>query len=50
MRCHWCDREAIYAAESNGVRVGLCERHLSERVEELSEADALIDLQDRVES
>ena len=37
MRCHYCDREAAYAAASDGVRVGLCERHLRSQIEELSE-------------
>lgn len=33
MRCHYCDAEAAYAPEYDGIRVGLCERHLKEFVE-----------------
>lgn len=32
MRCHECGAEAAYAPETGGVRVGLCERHLQERL------------------
>ncbi len=27
MQCHYCDREAAYAAEKDHIKVGLCERH-----------------------
>ncbi len=39
MRCHYCDTEAAYAADSEGVRVGLCERHLQQFVRRYAEAD-----------
>ena len=41
MQCHYCDREATFAPEKDGVRVGLCDEHFRERFEELSETDAL---------
>lgn len=50
MQCHYCDRSAVYAAESDGIRVGLCEKHLRERVAELSESDRLVDLREELES
>ena len=49
MECHYCDREAAFAAESDGVRVGLCEDHFRDRLEELSESDALEELQEKVD-
>ena len=49
MRCHYCDREAAFAAESNGVTVGLCESHFRERLQELAEADGLETLRERVD-
>jgi len=47
MRCHYCDREAAYAAEKGGVRVGLCEEHFQKRLEELSESEELAAMRDR---
>lgn len=41
MRCHDCGDEAIYAPRAGDVRVGLCERHLRERIAEFSDAEAL---------
>lgn len=41
MQCHYCDREAAITAESNGIRVGLCEEHFQERMEELAESEEL---------
>lgn len=49
MKCHYCDREAAFAAESDGVRVGLCEDHFRDRLETLSESDALEELQEKVD-
>jgi hypothetical protein len=49
MRCHYCDREAAYAAEKDGVRVGLCQRHFRERVEELAESDELAALREQLD-
>lgn len=39
MRCHYCDAGAAYAAESSGVKVGLCEEHLREFVSTCAEDD-----------
>lgn len=48
MRCHYCEREAAVSAESDGVRVGLCEEHFQERLEELTESEELAELQQRL--
>ncbi|MFB6301279.1 MAG: DUF6757 family protein [Haloferacaceae archaeon] len=49
MQCHYCDEEAAYAAAKDGVRVGLCERHFRERIEELAESEELSALQERID-
>lgn len=49
MHCHYCEREAAYAAEKDGVTVGLCEDHFRERIEELAESDELAALEERID-
>ncbi|AOW81173.1 hypothetical protein HTSR_2012 [Halodesulfurarchaeum formicicum] len=49
MECHYCGRTADVTVESDGVRVGLCEDHFKERLEELSESAAFEDLQDELD-
>lgn len=49
MQCHYCDREATFSAESDSVRVGLCDEHFRERFEDLAESDALASLRQRLD-
>ncbi|MFT4891226.1 MAG: hypothetical protein ACI9YT_002151 [Halobacteriales archaeon] len=49
MNCHYCDRDAAIAAESEGVTVGLCEEHFQERLEELADADELERLEGEID-
>ncbi len=49
MNCHYCDQEAAFAAESEGLKVGLCEDHFRERLQELAEADSLERLKEEVD-
>lgn len=49
MRCHYCSREADVTADSGGVRVGLCEDHLEERLEELAETEPLSELEEMLD-
>jgi len=49
MHCHYCDREAAYAAEKDGVKVGLCEDHFQERMESLAESEELAALQEQLD-
>lgn len=49
MECHYCGRTADVVAESDGVRVGLCEDHLRERVAELSEAASFENLHEELD-
>ena len=45
MQCHYCDREADIAVEKDGVRVGVCDDHFRDRMEDLSESEWLSDLE-----
>ena len=49
MQCHYCDDAAAVAAESNGIKVGLCEDHFQERLEELADADAFEELREQID-
>lgn len=49
MQCHYCDSSAVYAAESDGIAVGLCERHLEQQLEAFVEASALEELKQTVD-
>ncbi|MFB6108125.1 MAG: DUF6757 family protein [Haloplanus sp.] len=49
MKCHYCDHEATYAVEKDGIKVGLCERHFRERIEELAESDELAALREKID-
>jgi len=44
MQCHFCDRAADVAVESEGVRVGVCEAHFREQLDSLADAEWLRDL------
>jgi hypothetical protein len=41
MQCHYCEADAAMAVEKDGIKVGLCEDHFRERLEELSESGFL---------
>ena len=49
MRCHYCDREATFTAETGGLRVGLCDRHLRQRFHELTETEPFASLRKRID-
>lgn len=49
MRCHYCDRDADVAVEKDGVKVGVCEDHFQEQMEELSDSDALENLREELD-
>ena len=49
MKCHHCEREAAFAVEKSGVKVGVCKAHLRERLRELADADELGDLKDELD-
>lgn len=49
MQCHYCEREAAFAADHEGIRVGLCEEHFREQLESLSDSDTMEELRERVD-
>ena len=49
MQCHYCDEEAAVAVEKDHVKVGLCETHLRERMEELSDSEWLEEVESQVD-
>ena len=49
MRCHYCDRPAAVEVTSDGVVVGVCQRHLRERVAALAEEAGLSSLRERLD-
>lgn len=49
MQCHYCDADAAVAVEKNHIKVGLCERHLRERMDELSDSEWLEEVQSQVD-
>jgi len=49
MRCHYCDRSADVSVEKDGLRVGLCEDHFQDRLEELADSDALENLREQLD-
>ena len=49
MRCHYCDRDAAFTAEKDGLRVGLCKRHFRERFSELADTDSFDELREQLD-
>lgn len=44
MQCHYCNREAAFAADKEGIRVGLCEEHFREQFQTLADSGVFNDL------
>ena len=49
MQCHYCEDDAAVAVEKDHLKVGLCEAHLRERMDELSESEWLEEVQSQVD-
>jgi hypothetical protein len=49
MQCHYCDRDADIAVDSDGVKVGVCETHFREQMAELENADWLDELDEQLD-
>ncbi|WP_435100960.1 DUF6757 family protein [Halarchaeum sp. P4] len=49
MRCHYCDRSADVSVDKSGVRVGLCDEHFQERLDELADSEALSRLREQLD-
>lgn len=49
MQCHFCDRGADVTVEKGGVRVGVCETHFREQMDELADSELLEDVAEDVD-
>ena len=49
MQCHYCEDDAAVAVEKDHVKVGLCEVHLRERMEELSDTEWLEEVRSEID-
>ncbi len=49
MECHYCDSSADIVVEREGIRVGVCERHFREQMEELSDSEWVRDIEDELD-
>ncbi|MFB6119282.1 DUF6757 family protein [Halosegnis sp.] len=49
MQCHYCESEAAVAVEKDHIKVGLCEDHFRDRLEELKNEGWLEDLQEELD-
>jgi len=47
MECHYCEADADVTVEKNGVRVGVCEEHFREQMEELADAEWIEDIDEQ---
>ena len=49
MQCHYCDGSADVTVDKDGVKVGVCQRHFREQMEELADSDALANLEEELD-
>jgi hypothetical protein len=49
MECHYCESGADIVVENGGIKVGVCEQHFREQMDELAEAKWLDDLEDELD-
>lgn len=49
MQCHYCEREADVAVEKDGVKVGVCEDHFREQLDELEDNEWLQELDEELD-
>lgn len=49
MRCHYCAADATLVVDADGVRVGLCDAHFRDRLEDLKAPEAFGGLVEKLE-
>ncbi|MEF8812847.1 MAG: DUF6757 family protein [Halovenus sp.] len=49
MQCHYCEAGADVTVEKDGVRVGVCEEHFREQMEELADAEWIEDIDEQLD-
>jgi hypothetical protein len=48
MDCHYCESDADVAVEKDGIKVGVCEEHFRERMDELSDSEWLEEIEEQL--
>jgi len=49
MECHYCESQADIAVEKDGIKVGVCETHFREQIDELAESEWLEDVEESLD-
>jgi hypothetical protein len=49
MECHYCDVDADVVVEKDGIRVGVCENHFREQMEELADSELMDGLEEQLD-
>jgi hypothetical protein len=49
MQCHYCGSAADITVEKGGVRVGVCEQHFREQMDELADAEFVEDISEELD-
>jgi len=49
MECHYCESQADIAVEKDGIKVGVCETHFREQMDELAESEWLEDVEESLD-
>ena len=49
MECHYCESDADVVVEKDAIRVGVCEQHFREQMDELAEADWVENLEEELD-
>jgi hypothetical protein len=49
MECHYCDADADVVVEKDDVKVGVCQSHFREQMEDLSESEWLSDIDEELD-
>lgn len=49
MECHYCEASADVVVEKENVKVGVCEEHFQEQMEELATSEWIDDLEEQLD-
>jgi hypothetical protein len=49
MECHHCEADADIVVEKDGIKVGVCETHFREQMDELADSAMLDGLQEQLD-
>lgn len=49
MECHHCNEKADVVVEKDGIRVGVCERHFREQMDELADSGWMEDIEEQLD-